>query len=269
MLYERDYLLGLTDEEKKLYKEVTGKQFGEKRLSGFGTVNNFLAYPKAARMCKSLFPNNYLDVAELHDTQQLRCGNDEFYSLVINENCTERMILNFIRDEKFYHIIGSIIWGLSINIGNHGAYLFPEFQLGSSFKADYLLIGKSSGGFEFIFVELESPYGNITLKDGQLGAEFRDGISQLEEWKRWLPSNYSAFGENLRKYKNPMLDLPEEFYVLDMSRFHYVVIAGRRTDFKDLTYTIKREKKKENDINIIHYDNLFDYSNNLIGKVTY
>lgn len=164
---------------------------------------------------------------------------------------------------RIYH------WGLSINIGNHGAYLFPEFQLGSSYKADYLLLGKSSGGFEFIFVELESPYGNITLKDGQLGAEFRDGISQLEDWKRWLPANYSSFGEIMRKYKNSAFDLPEEFYVLDMSRFHYVVVAGRRTDFRDKTYIIKRERKKADDIDIIHYDNLFDFSNNLIGKQTY
>lgn len=269
MLYERDYLLGLTEEEMQQYKEITGRQFGEKRVSGFGRVNNFLAYPKAARMCKSLFPNNYLDVAELHDTQRLSRANEEFYSLISNKRCTERMALNFIRDNKYYHIIGSIIWGLSINIGNHGAYLFPEFQLGNSYKADYLLMGRSSGGFEFILIELESPYGNISLKDGQLGAEFRDGISQLEEWKRWLPSNYSSFGENLRKYKNPAFDLLEEFYVLDMSRFHYVVIAGRRTDFKDLTYIIKRERKKADDIDIIHYDNLIDYSNNLIGKITY
>lgn len=119
------------------------------------------------------------------------------------------------------------------------------------------------------FVELESPYGNITLKDGQLGAEFRDGISQLEDWKRWLPANYSSFGEIMRKYKNSAFDLPEEFYVLDMSRFHYVVVAGRRTDFRDKTYIIKRERKKADDIDIIHYDNLFDFSNNLIGKQTY
>ena len=109
----------------------------------------------------------------------------------------------------------------------------------------------------------------ITLKDGQLGAEFRDGISQLEDWKRWLPANYSSFGEIMRKYKNSAFDLPEEFYVLDMSRFHYVVVAGRRTDFRDKTYIIKRERKKADDIDIIHYDNLFDFSNNLIGKQTY
>ena len=77
-------------------------------------------------------------------------------------------------------------------------HLFPEFQLGGLYKADYLLVGMSSGGFEFIFVELKNPYGKITLKDGQSGAEFRNGISQLEDWKRWLPSNYSSFGEIIK-----------------------------------------------------------------------
>lgn len=27
-----------------------------------------------------------------------------------------------MKEKEYYHIIGSIIWGLSINIGNHGAY---------------------------------------------------------------------------------------------------------------------------------------------------
>lgn len=269
MLYERDYLLGLTETENQQYKEVTGRKFGEKRARGFGRVNNFLAYPKAARMCASLFPNNYLDVAELYDVNRLLTANEEFRTLLNDKMCTERQILNFIRDKKYYHIIGSLIWGLSINVGNHGAYLFPEFQLSSAYKADYLLMGKNSGGYEFIFIELESPYGNITLKDGQLGNEFRDGISQLDDWRRWLPSNYGSFGEMMRKCKNREIDLPEEFYVLDMSRFHYVVVSGRRKDFTDKTYVIRRERKKADGIDVIHYDNLFDYANNLIGKVTY
>lgn len=76
MLYERDYLLGLTEAEKQEYEEATGRKFGEKRVSGFGRVNNFLAYPKAARMCKSLFPNNYLDFAELGDFLNHRMQRD-------------------------------------------------------------------------------------------------------------------------------------------------------------------------------------------------
>lgn len=269
MLYERDYLLGLTEAEKQECEEITGRKFGEKRVKRLGTINNFFAYPKAVRMCKSLFPNNYLDVAELRDVERLANANEEFLSLLNDEVCTERDILHFIKDKKYYHIIGSIIWGLSINIGNHGAYLFPEFQLGNSYKVDYLLAGKNSGGYEFIFIELESPYGNITLKNGELGAEFRDGISQLEDWRRWLSANYSSFGEVMRKYKNRRLDLPGEFYKFDFSRFHYVVISGRRSNFQDKTYSIKRERKKSDNIDIIHYDNLYDFSNNLIGKSTY
>lgn len=121
MLYERDYHLGLTETEEQQYEEITGRKFWEKRVSGFGRVNNFMAYPKAARMCKSLFPNNYLDVAELRDVERLEHANEEFLSLLDNTECTERSILNFIREKEYYHIIGSIIWGLSINIGNHGA----------------------------------------------------------------------------------------------------------------------------------------------------
>lgn len=56
MLYKRNYHLGLTEEEKQQYEEVTGRKFGEKRVNGFGSENNFLTYPKASRMCKSLFP---------------------------------------------------------------------------------------------------------------------------------------------------------------------------------------------------------------------
>lgn len=269
MLYDRDYLLGLTEEEREKYKEVTGIEFSTKRVSGFGTVNNKFLYPKAVRMCKSLFPNNYLDCVELKDVDRLSEANKEFLALINHKECNERKILNFIRDRKYYHIIGSIIWGLSFRFGNHRAYLFPEFQFGSSYKADYLLVGKSSEGYEFVFIELENPYGNITLQDGNLGVEFRDGISQLNEWKRWLMSNFGSFSENFRKCKNKDMDLPEEFFTLDISRFHYVVIAGRREDFTDLTYTIQRERKQADDIAILHYDNLYDFANTLIGKTTY
>lgn len=97
MLYKRDYLLGLTDEEKKEFKEVTGRDFSVKRIGGFGTANNFMEFPKAARMCKMLFPNNYLDVAELHDTERLVKANDEFANLINDEQCSERKILNHRR----------------------------------------------------------------------------------------------------------------------------------------------------------------------------
>lgn len=76
-----------------------------------------MAYPKAARMCKSLFPNNYLDVAELRDVERLEHANEEFLSLLDNTECTERSILNFIREKEYYHIIGSIIGDYLLILG--------------------------------------------------------------------------------------------------------------------------------------------------------
>lgn len=128
MLYERDYLLGLTEAEKQEYEEATGRKFGEKRVSGFGRVNNFLAYPKAARMCKSLFPNNYLDVAELRDVERLAAANEEFFSLLSDEACTERSILNFIKDKKYYHIIGSIIGDYRLTLEIMECIYFQNFS---------------------------------------------------------------------------------------------------------------------------------------------
>ena len=52
MLYDRDYLLGLTDEERQQYKEVTGREFGTKKISGFGSVNNPSSYPKTMKFLK-------------------------------------------------------------------------------------------------------------------------------------------------------------------------------------------------------------------------
>ncbi len=51
-------------------------------------------------------------------------------------------------------------------------------------------------------------------------------------------------------------DLPKEFYKSDRSRRHYVVVAGRRTDYTGKTYALRRELAKENGILLLHYDNL-------------
>lgn len=269
MLYSRDYTLGLTEEEEIEYRNVTGRNFTEKKISGFGTVNNPSKYPKAARMCRTLFPNNFLDFIDLKNTDNLRNLNEQFLALLENPVTTERDILNYIKETKSYHIIGSILRGCKFHTGHHGTFLFPEFKLGNTYIADYLLFGLGSGGYQFLFIELENPTGSITLKNGDLGYEFRDGISQLKEWKRLIQANYSAFNEAIKKCKNPNMNLPEEFYSLDLSRFHFVVIAGRRSDFKDLTYRIQRELTQSEAIHILHYDNLYDFSNLLIGQVTY
>jgi hypothetical protein len=269
MLYERDYNILTTEEKADIVKAESHKEKTYSKINSW-TTENFFKYhdilPEAAEFYNSLFPNNLLHPTSLNEKEVNKDIEQRFIKL-INSNISERDVLNFINDNKFYNIIGSIFqWFL---FGHHKAFLFKEFEFPSTYKADYLLIGRNSGGYHFVFVELENPYGQITLKDGELGTTFRKGIKQVNDWDSWIESNFSSLRLIFDKYKSPRRELSKEFYSLDKSRLNYVVIAGRRKDFNDKTYEIKRKFKKNNNINLMHYDNLIDAYKDLIREKNY
>lgn len=266
-LYDRDYFY-ITDDEKKDIGEATKKYtYKLGKLSGNGS-SLFREQPKAGRHYQSLFPNNYLDIVDLDNEERLNKLNLKFTELINIETTKEQDILNFLnsKENKAYHIIGSLL--RAYDFGHHDTFLFPEFQLGTSYKVDYLLIGSQSGGHKFVFVELESCYRRITRKSGAFGATTRKGIDQIEDWKIWLNSNYSNLREIFNSYCNGR-KLPREFYEFDSTRMNYIVISGRRSDFNEKTYTLKRNLKKESGISLLHYDNLIDSANAIVGQPNY
>lgn len=263
-LYKRDYNVLTAAEEKAIAKAKNfvrlrnkGQDQGRFIYSGDTIVKYHNMLPSAYYFNNSFFPNNYLDHGELSDKAYLSKILKE-YQLLLNVGTSERGILNFINTKQYYCLIGSITH-LGYDFGHHdGSYLFKEFELTSTFVADYLLIGKNSGGYNFVFIELENPSGHITIKDGGLGATFRKGISQVMDWDQWIEANFSSLKLILQKYKKANALLPDEFTILDKTRIHYAVIAGRRTDFNEKTYRLKRQYLKTNNITILHYDNLID-----------
>jgi hypothetical protein len=261
MLYKRNYLELTTSEKSEL---ETAEKFisTAKAKDGFGiTAFELEKYhklrPTASYFYKSLFPNNYI-----HFNYEMQDNNiiedfEKFKKIIENENSNERDILNFIKKSESYFILESLFF--RYNFGHHDAYLFREFQLPPNYLVDFLLVGKSSDGFQFIFIEFESPNKEITLKDGSLGNGFRKGIKQIEDWDLWLESNFFSLKQVFKKYQNPNKELPSEFYELDKTRIHYLVVAGKRTHFNNNTYRIKR--KGINNIRIKHYDNIIDEVN--------
>lgn len=263
-LYTRDYTK-LTNEEITLWEYMK-----EKEKVGNGSLGNrvlFREYPKAARHFTSLFPNNYLDVEELCEEDRLHDLTEKFVIELDEPTTNEASIMRFIKENQAYFIIGSLL--NDYKFGHHEAYIFPEFRFGINYRVDYLIVGKRSGGYEFIFVELEHPSKDITIKDGELGGAFRKGIKQINDWKRYLDNNFPTLEETFNKYKHPNEQLPREFLKLDNTRLHYAVIAGRRDDFDDNTYWHKRNMMDKEKINLLHFDNLYDYANSVIGKSTY
>jgi hypothetical protein len=252
----------LTKEELNLYKEY------KLRSSGIHEASLLYEYPDKVRYCTELFPGNYLDEKLLAKTEELKAICDDFKELLSDTNTGEREILNFIKERRAYHLIGSI-QKKNYNFGHHGTFIFPELQLGTTHQVDYLMIGRNSDGFHFVFVELESPYGKITIGDGDEGEVIRKGLNQVDDWDRWLEVNYASVAEALGKYRHPDYDLPEEFHKLDKTRIKYVVVAGRRNDFNEKLRRKRRKLAEDKKIILMHYDNLLDCAIEAIGGNTY
>jgi len=263
----RDYRT-LTESEieewEKLKQEEVVGEVGSLKIRR----NLFSKYSEAVRRFIHIFPNHYLDIMELAGTELLNRKITEFSELLEKPSVTEREILNHINQESRFFIIGSLLKKY-FSFGHHESYIFREFPLGTSYRADYLLAGKNSDGWHFVFVELEAPYGNITLADGGLGQSFRKGMSQIENWDTWLESNFSHLSEVFCKYKKKNELLPNEFCRLDKTRINCVVVAGRRKDFSDETYRIQRKLKRNEQVYLVHYDNIIDAVNMLVGSNTY
>jgi hypothetical protein len=265
MSEDRDYRV-LTADEKAQWESVKRKEHKENIGALKVSKSLFREYPEAVRRHKQLFPNHYLDVVELNG-ENLPFAINELTTVLSSADVSERKLLNFINSNKYFFLIGSLLKKY-YNFGHHEAHIFREFPLSTTYIADYLVLGRNSDGWHFVFIELESVVGRITNSNGDFGSVIRKGISQIEDWELWLERNFGALQEYFRKHKNSDVELPEEFIRFDKSRIHFVVVAGRRENFKDKTYRMQRKSNEKNHL-IIHYDNLLDAGELLIGAATY
>lgn len=268
-LFDQEYDK-ISEEDLKLWEEVKEKEivYHDSKPTSIRR-SHYKDYPKPVRHNLSLFPNNFIDAVDLTQSKdQFKSTLNEFELLLDKQDTTERDILNFIRDKNAYFVIGSIL-KTNYTFGHHALFLFPEFKMPPNYQADYLIVGKNSDGHHFVFVELENPYGDITLKDGSYGTTIRKGIKQIEDWEFWLEQNFSNLKLVFEGLQNKRLTLPKEFRDFDKTRVHFVVVAGRRNNYTERTYRLRRNNLDQRKLFVIHYDNLIDFSNQAIGSATY
>lgn len=264
MLFERDY----TIPSSEVLSEYERYRAGIRETNGMIFRNTDPDYSLGFYRYISLFPNHELfQPLDENSQDELYGVASDFQALVGSRDTTERSILNFIRDRRAYFIVASIL--LDYDFGHHGRYLFREFPLGTSFAADFLIIGRGSGGHRFIFVEFENVYGRITSGDGDLGEVYRKGLTQIGEWQTWLDSNFGQLREYFNRFKGVHEPLPRDLIDYDRSRINFVVVAGRRSDYSERTYRIRRRQINESQIRLYHYDNLIDNTRRAINGNAY
>lgn len=258
-LYQRDYFKKPNELEIKEYEQIIEKEKDGKRM---GRVNKSFLYPEAIRHYNSLFPNNHICLIDWKRTGRMNELTERFSGIVHHSDSTERDILNYINHTPAYFIIASLL--LYTRFGHHEAYLFPEFSIGNGkYYADYLIVGKNSGGYEFLFVELESPNQRITIKNGHDGQAIRSGLNQIVDWKYKIEADFKSLTNEFEKLCIDKEKLPSEFREYDSTRMHFAVIAGMREDYEPSTYHNRRARDKEQGIDLYHYDNLIDLSREL------
>jgi len=270
---KRDYSK-LTEEELKAYEEYTsfhivptGKTIKiQTQAEAIKQMEILLKFPSIKNF-ESLFPNHYLNNFDIRSNRNDYVRKLQLFIKLLDDNkITERDILNFIRQNDSQFIISSAL--KYTNYGHHDRYIFQEVALPPNHQADFLIIGKNSHGYHFLLIELENPYGSITIKDGDFGNTIRKGISQIEDWKNWMDKNFETLKNVLSKLKGPKVHLPIEFFEYDTTRFQYVVIAGRRENFSEKTYRLSRQLQRQGII-LIHYDNLIEEAKNIIEAGRY
>lgn len=217
-------------------------------------------FSKEIRHYNSLFPNNYIDICTLKSLENEKILK-EFKELINEPETKESDISKFIKDKNAYFIIASLLRETSY--GHHDVYVFPEFQLSDNSKVDYLIIGKSSQGYHFLFVEIEGVNKDPARVDGFFSDNLKQPERQIATWKSSLETNYSSIFDVFKKAKKCNTALTDEFHKYDPSRMDYAVIIGKRqheTDNsnKDIFQKEKRKSIETNKTTIKNYDNLLD-----------
>lgn len=127
----------------------------------------------------------------------------------------------------------------------------PEYQLGAEYRLDYLLIGKNSLGYQFVFVEFEDVNVDYRLKTSNAETDkVRKGLNQIRDWKRWIEQNRGYF-LNSEGFKDISNNVPSW-------GFRYCLVVSRRDRMDELSNQLRGEMQ-DIGVKIISYDRIVDY----------
>jgi len=130
--------------------------------------------------------------------------------------------------------------------GGHGRWVIPHQKLGVQFVTDFVIAEKSSIGFEWVAVELESPTVQLFTKKGDPSAALTHAIRQVSDWRAWLKKNQNYAARSRSESGLGLTDIDSDLPSL--------IIIGRESSLNPATKELRRQLGGDLKIKIHTYD---------------
>jgi hypothetical protein len=124
-------------------------------------------------------------------------------------------------------------------------WCFDRQSLGGELFPDFLLCHRNSRGFNWTYVEIESPTQSPLIKSGRPSAKLGEALAQISDWRTWLRENIS-YARNHHHLEQIDAEAPS------------IVIIGRRSDINP-KYSLKYRALSSGIVTVMTYDRLFDF----------
>ncbi len=154
-----------------------------------------------------------------------------------------------------------------------------EFQPGSDYRPDFVVLTAKSGAWEAHFVEFESPKASLYIKNGEPAKALRAAKKQVDDWDNWNRKNKPYLRKLLAK---PVaMDLPSLTsggYLLASDALKdpdvylsscYHVVIGRRRSLSPADVERKESQSRSQtwgSPEIVTYDRFIDIAKHLANS---
>jgi uncharacterized protein YjbI with pentapeptide repeats len=128
----------------------------------------------------------------------------------------------------------------------HRGWVIPQKRLGSEYVTDFLVAGRSSLGFQWVAVELESPVALMFTKQGDMSKVLNHAIRQIQDWRNWLRSNLDYAQRPVAKNGLGLREISPELPGL--------VLLGQRSSLDEKTNQRRKSMARQLRIDIRSYD---------------
>ena len=118
---------------------------------------------------------------------------------------------------------------------------FAEVPFGSTLRSDFCWLNDNSDGPEWVLVEIESPEMKLFTKNGEPSSKLNHAIEQVTSWERYFEFNPAEKAKIFGA----------------VSRFRFILVAGRRRDWASKNASLWRTHYKKNSNIEIHSTDIF------------